>query len=294
MGYAQRNSLIIGIVLLLFLSAVSYSYFKKHKQVKLLKTNYEEKYTLMERVKNNLPKKDEDGTYHSYFKNWDEITNPQKYILNEDNTIKTTKYLNDLCLRFAPGLRFDLQYSKSDKLNTVNYNEYIITGDGTLGELYAFIFNIENQPPLYTIDTFSASESPKEKGVEPSEEQDKIRFTFVLRGYFKTGGKEQDKLALLSWHVSANKPFKQRIHEPIDDPHENEYLDPDAATLIAITAQSILLKNNSGKIFRLQVGDKVAYGYLQKIDFSHQEVIFMINKIGVPYKKIISISKDKV
>ncbi|RLC58251.1 MAG: hypothetical protein DRH89_01590, partial [Candidatus Cloacimonadota bacterium] len=76
-------------------------------------------------------------------------------------------------------------------------------------------------------------------------------------------------------------PFYSRIHAPVLDEEEQEFLDIYSSGMIGLTPNKVFIKDRIGRIHILEIGDKVAYGTLESINWKEQYATFQLNEIGV-------------
>ncbi len=216
-----------------------------------------------------------------------------KVLLIDENSKITYKYLDDLRKKYTPKVSFDFQFeNKNDKKIGKKSSIYTVSGNAPIASFYRFLDNIENQRPLYLINRISVDEYADLS--EDGEFKDFVAFTFTLEGIKDAKGTPLEKIELRKTiaNLSSYNPFKARIYAPIDDIEQAELLDLDSATILSMTEEEVILSDDSGEYFTLAVPDKIAYGFLQKINFQKQFVKFSVNRIGIPENKIIYLNID--
>ncbi len=290
MTYAIRNSLILfGLLILIFFVM----FFNNQRALKVLHKvalEKDNKAGELMRLRKDYPDlANEKQIIAKHQKMLEEAAKKTKRILKIDNPTITYDYLIKLSKKYAKNLSFNFLTLESGKVNETFYNSYNITGDASIYSIAKFIYQLEKQPPLYTIEKFKLLEN--ENG---SIYSDSLHFDMELKVYFDFNGTDIKDITLLrlpKYYLKEN-PFRFKIHEPQKTKESEFDIDLDKAKLIAITKDMIFLKVEGQYVRALRTGDMVAYGYLDKIDFNNQLAVFKINKIGLPQKKILKIEKD--
>ena len=62
--------------------------------------------------------------------------------------------------------------------------------------------------------------------------------------------------------------------------------------MIGITPDKIFVRTTNEEIIILVPGDKVAYGYFDRIDWEEQTAVFKINRTGVNTEKTLYLNKE--
>ena len=290
MTYAIRNSLILLGLLLITFFVIFINNSHVNKELRKVAWEKNQKYQQLQTLRRNYPDlANEKQIIAKHQKMLEEAAKKTKRILKDDTSISTYDYLTKLANKYAGNLSFNFFVKESGKINETYYNRYNINGDASIFMLAKFIYELEKQPPLYTIEKFKLMEN--EKG---SIYSDTLHFDMDLNVYFDYNGTAMEDIELrkLPYYRLKSNPFRFKIHEPKPLKKNSNEIDLDKAKMIAITEGMIFLKVEGQYVRTLQVGDTVAYGYLDKIDFKNQVAVFRINKYGIPQKKILKIEKD--
>ncbi len=290
MTYAIRNSLILfGLLVIIFFIML----FNNQNALKILhkvQAERDRKATELTNLRRQYPDlANEKQIIAKHQKMLEEAAKKTKKILKEDTPTITYDYLTRLASKYAQNISFNFTTKPQGKIKDTFYNQYNITGDASIYSISRFIYQLEKQPPLYTIENIRLEEN--EKG---SIYGDSLHFDIKLNVYFDYNGIDISDIKLLNlpYYSLKSNPFKFKIHEPQKTKGSEYDIDIDNAKLIAMTKDLVFLKIEGQYVRTLSVGDPVAYGYLDKIDFKNQVAVFKINKIGIPQKIILKIEKD--
>jgi hypothetical protein len=149
---------------------------------------------------------------------------------------------------------------------------------------------------LYTIDNLSIEEEiVTDELIEGKTIPNMVSFRMNLRAYFNKDLPqtiENTNLRNLKPQYLVYNPFFKRIHEPRLDPDQELFANVDYIRIIGMTPEKIFVRTTSEEIIILVPGDKVAYGYLDRIDWEEQSAIFKINRTGVEREQILYMNKE--
>ncbi|MCF7793371.1 MAG: hypothetical protein K9N09_06430 [Candidatus Cloacimonetes bacterium] len=233
----------------------------------------------------NPDMKDQDVLVQSLDELERRVKSESKLIAKDNNPTITYAYLLDICENYCPDLRFDFKFVESGQRETANFNSYSIIGRGALTSLYTFIYQLENQFMLYIIKSIRLS------GVEPEEDipSDYVYFSLVITAFYEENAVEVDDIPFryLRYKNLDYHPFIPRIHGPIPDVHEERFIDIYASRMIGLTPDKVFILDKNGKIQVIVPGDKIAYGYLDRINWEDQNAVFITNKTGLPKEYIL-------
>ena len=300
MSYAIRNTLILGVLLLIVFFGFLIINTSAKKELVKLEREYNQKKTSLDEIMATNP----------YIKNESQIIDSletmkkiayqsSKQIPNSDNPTATYQYLLDICENYCPNFTFDFELVNSGEQDSVYYNIYNLKGLTDISSLYSFVNQIENQYFLIVIDNFQLSEfyDPKKESTENTQNSvPQIDFSLDLRVYYdyENGTKPEDiPNKKLEYSTIKYNPFISRIYEPQKDTKEEEYINIYSSIIVGLTKNKVFVRDHLGKISTLLPGGKVAYGYLDHIDWDEQSVTFKMNEIGVVTEKIMYIDKEE-
>lgn len=287
MPYTIRNTLILLVLLVIVIMGGCIGNASSSKKLEELEKERAELVKRVSNLKKEMSLSSSQDQLEDVLKELEKKTSESnKLIALEDNPTITYRYLMDICNKYCPAMIFDFRQAKSGKIIETSYNEYTITGEVPMKSLYAFIYQIENQPRLYTVESINVRE-------QSLDSDNKLNFSLTLRTYFYEDGVEIKDIpvrSLGSENIRYN-PFFPGIHKPLRSEKEEKYLNVDGAILTGLTPNMAFLSGKDGMVKTLSPGDKVAYGYLWRINWEEQSVTFRINKIGITTKKTIYMRK---
>lgn len=278
MSYAIRNTIILaGLLVIVFIGGLLSNSQSVKRLEKMEKTYNSNRQTLdqLKRTNPDLDKTDEIIASLDEMKK--KALEDNKIILKNDNPSQTYQYLIDITETFTPDLDFDFKVAQGGKSNNLPFNSYTLNGTANIESLHFFVFQIEYQAPLYIIESMRLSETSVAL-------KDTVDFAMKLNVFYdKKTGTSISEIPFRSFSYSslAYNPFYSRIHTPIDRSEENKYLNINTALLIGLTPDKIFLRDMNGMIVTLVPGSRVAYGYLNYINWKQQCAVFNINRIGI-------------
>ena len=282
MPYKIRNTIALAVILLVVIIGTTVSNTGSGKKLEELNKKNQELTRQLTNIDNQLKSLGSEEDLEREIREVElEITRFKKAIAKEDNPTITYNYLTQISQKFCPEMVFDFKPLGSGELQETKYNDYLIAGKVPFTSLYTFIYHIENQPKLYLVESLEIREQ--------SAGENKLNFVFKLRTFFEENGIEPENIpieAIRTINIRFN-PFYPGIHEPVQIDEEEKYLNTEEAILVGLTPTMAFFKDKNGRTVRLTTGEKVAYGYLSKIDWENQAVTFKINRIGVYVEKTI-------
>lgn len=288
MPYTIRNTIILfGLLIIVILGTILVNAKSVKRFEELEKSNKEYSETI-ERLTSTYPDlENEEKVIESLENMKKKVLESSKIILKEDNPTLTYQYLIDICDNFCPDVIFDFNVSKSGEDIDFSFNTYSISGKVNIESLHFFIFQIEYQAPLYIIESITLAEESVAKA-------DTVKFTIDLSAYYNESGNYIKDIPLRSFKFTNLRynPFYSRIHPPILDSYELQFINIHTSTMIGLTPYKVFLRDEDGKINTLTPGDKVAYGYLDHINWYKQAAVFKINRIGISEEEIIYIEGE--
>ncbi len=286
MPYVLRNTLILVGLLLLVVLLSFLGNFQSAKKMNTIEAELKENRIQLENLRRANPDmKEQDVLVQSMEELERRVKSESKLIAKDNNPTITYAYLLDICENHCPDLKFDFKYVESGQVQSANYNSYSIIGSGLLTDLYTFIYQLENQFMLYIINSIRLS------GVEQEDELplDYVYFTIVITAFYQEGAVDVEDVPFryLRYKNLTYHPFMARIHGPIPSAHEKRFIDIEASRMIGLTPDKVFLIDGKGKIQVLVPGDKIAYGYLDHINWDDQNAVFILNQTGVPKELIL-------
>lgn len=287
MKYSSRNSLVLAIIIIFGMLVVGIWLFFQHRKISKIETD---NVTMQSEINKLSTTMSDDSTKEKVESSLEELNyrvkSNNKVLMKSENSTITYNYLTKLAKKFTPSLAFNFEYVNEDDEKKAE-NIYKISGSASAWNLFNFIYNIEFQAPLYTIEDFAITEF-KDRGVD-SDKSNYVNYEFLIKGHFDETGISWDDI---SFKNIDKKPyihniFRTRIHAPRTIASEEKYPNIDNASLLSLTTDAALLQV-ANNVVELKENDKIAYGFLKKIDWQNQKLIFSINRIGIEEEKILT------
>ena len=302
MNYALRNTLILSVLLILVFVGFLLGNTSSVKKLDEIKVVYEGNKTQLDELLAAHPDiKDHDRFVEALKDLEEKVKRESKLIPKKNDPTITYKYLLDICDNYCPDLKFNFIYNQLSKIEDIDYYTFTIAGTAPVRSFYTFIYQIESQYLLYVIESIKINED-----VEDEISTGNVKFTIVLNAYFEeltpefediasetgatepeleetTAEPEEEEITFrkLKYKNIKYDPFYSRIHAPLPNEEEEEFLDINSASMIGLTPNKVFMKDIIGRIHILELGDRVAYGALRSINWKEQYAIFRLNEIGV-------------
>jgi len=291
MNYALRNTLILSVLLILVFVGFLLVNNSSVTNLNEIRTSYEDNQKQLDELLAAHPDiKDQDRFIEALKELEKKVKRESKIIPQKNDPTITYQYLLDICDNFCPELKFDFVYNRLSKVEDIDYYTFTITGTAPVRSFYSFIYHIERQYLLYIIESIKINEDTEE-GVSSGN----VRFTLVLNAYFEETAPELGEIPFrkLKYKNVEYDPFYSRIHAPLPDEEEAGFLDINLAGMIGLTPNKVFMKDQLGKIHILELGDRVAYGALESINWKEQFAIFQLNEIGITKDRKIYLNELK-
>jgi hypothetical protein len=290
MPYVIRNTLVLAGLLVIILLVSFINNAMTNKKIEAIKTTYTQNQQMLENLKRTNPDlANEAQIVASLEETRQRARDNNKLFIKEDNPTITFQYLIDICDVFCPDVEFNFIIKGSGLTpNNVNYNTYQINGTALLNSLHFFIFQLEYQSPLITIEDIRLSE-------DDIGSNDQIAFSLQMNVYYDPqNGIDINEIKTRRFTFANLKynPFRSRIYQAQDD-KEAHLVNVYNVTLIGLTPEKAFLRTDTGRIITLGSGDKVKFGYVNYIDWKKQCIAFKINRIGIKEDYILYLDKFK-
>jgi hypothetical protein len=297
MPYAIRNSLILTglLIVVIIVSLLGNSRISKQKDELELQYNL-----LVEELNNLIITNPDYDDIERITKEYEILRLNDlrfgKIIPKTNDPTLSYLYLLNISDRFAPDIDFKFEYTKRDVKNKIDSNVYLITGSANIFSFYKFIYHLERNIVLYTIEKIHLEEElVKDDFLDGKTIPNMVTFQVELRSYFQKDLPqtiENSNLRKLKPQYLTYNPFFRRIHEPRMDPDEELYININYINIIGMTPEKIFVRTTSEEIVILAPGDKVAYGYFDRIDWEEQTAIFKINRTGINTEETLYLNKE--
>jgi hypothetical protein len=284
MTNTQRNTTVIGVLLALIITVGYVMTHKLQKQLDGVQKKNTELSTQIAKFDKLLSMRDKIESDYAELKLM--LANQSKLIALTDNPSITYNYLLQILRWMDRNIDFDFSIS-SNKVAESQWNEYILSGKSDFRDVATFIKEIEYQRALITIEEVTIT-------ADPAMVSDTVSFSVVLKTHFSPDGTPLD--IVQKKDVTLYRPSFVSFRPSIYDTPRDTEVDPSLARLdkskvIGMTETRAFLRDDTGIIRVLSIGDRVAYGYLYAINPKQEKVIFKINQYGSSEDKTLYLEK---
>lgn len=200
-------------------------------------------------------------------------------------------FVNRVTFGFSSYSHVDIEYLDRKPDKTFNFYLYKISGSGEFLDVYRLIYAIEQSRELKKIRNLSLSAN-----IIIGEDQMPryvVTFSFNVFVYFAN----DDRFTSTSFVENSLDPggiyniFYPLIRTQLP-PNTEELAEVENAKLLALVPDGAYIADSKGNTFMLMEGDPVYLGYLTKIDYSMNQVTFILNKGGIIEKIYLKLEKE--
>jgi len=303
--HAKRNSITLGILLLILLTIGVFWYNKENKKIKALKIrNTKLRQKLDGSIEIMKALEAVESEYRVLNEKW---SHAPKQIVAADEPSFSLYYLNWLVNNYRIPVEFDFELKSISNNNELLTFRFLLAGEGSYQDLYRFIWFVTKNPLLYQIESFSIRQSNNSANL--------IGFTMLIKGFSSTQSREsgQDFSFTMMKPVVQNMQFNDvfkslnQVQKPTwranivrrDVPKIKPItVDPalvniETAALQAVANGRAYIKDRNGKMLTLKSGEKVRFGTLTRINQKRSEVEFVLNKNGITKTVILGLGYKK-
>ena len=184
----------------------------------------------------------------------------------------------DFIRRLNDGPAFtQLNFSTVDSLVTDEYGYVTVQLDGTSSyrNFYSFLSRIEQSRPIMNVIRLQVQ--PK---TAPEELQDVV-FILTARVFYARGNTTSTSLRTILTDIPSlrHNPLAPLIHAIPSNTDNLSNLE--SSRLVAVTAGSAFIVDQSGRMVRIDVGGRVYLGFLERISQTSGSATFRLNKGGI-------------
>ncbi len=317
MSYAVRNTIIIAAFWALVLGAGFFYLYGHQDNVhqRLLKEKLQKfkKLTELQELERDL------AALNEYYARLQEISQGKKgAIAAHESPGETYDYILRETKRGNSNLDINLAFEKEDSLASVLRRTYKLMGEGSFADIYRLLWLLENGPVYYDVRSLSITR------IEPSESEEnrlpgaEARYAISLCGFERKEGpniaemtvqSEAPKQLAALVRSSGVKFAAQRARQGVGrilatsqqaaverPPSIGRFGLPEVSSgskVLAITAFSVIVENEKGKIVKLRKGDKIFGGYLRDIDTQSNQAVFEIENGGGRESLVLTVASKK-
>ncbi len=273
MSYALRNSVILGIVLLLLVvCGWGYLYYFKDNKIDGLQTKLAQK-------KKTLHKKELiAGRYPIMAASYEKASNYYKHYQKTLYPSSDQTNVYDFLERLNHGAAYNnFNFSFSDSTIHKQYGILVtdIKGIGPYRHVVNFIRGIELSKPLNKIRNVSINP------VAGKLNHDSVSYKFTLKSFYDRS-KLLGKPSLdINYKVlsSVHNPFYPIVHTV--NPNTKDKVNVAKSALIAVSSNRVFLIDQKGRMRKVKIGGSVYLGRLTHINLTAGNATFTLNEGGV-------------
>jgi hypothetical protein len=278
-SYKLRNSIALGVLLLLILAVGTYiRAFNLPKKITALE---KEIHKIDEELQNtpNLVNQFNDlsAVLTDTQKRWE---GRNKDIPPVDITAQSYAYFSHL-IDLSGEVKLDMVYTGTTSQANYGYNTYVLKGEAPFDNLYRFIWYLENDRRLYKIQTIAL------KGLEVAptdEEEGKVLVTFDMnvQAFFSSVAELSSSLGERQRvpNVLATDPFEPVISAGLP-PNIDGLVEIERSDLKAVIPGKAFVLDQNNTICTLHEGDEVYLGYVTRIVPDEGRMECTLNKGGI-------------
>lgn len=313
MSYAVRNTLVIaafwGLLLALGFYYV-YGLQKKH-----VRTLYEQTAVQKARLEELGRLQMDRSVLQKEYDRLTELNAGKKgFIASHETPGETFDYIQRELRRCQAKLLVNLKYELTDRYMGVGRNSYELTGSGAFTDLYHLIWFLENGPLFYNITSLKIERPTLSIEQLHKRLKNEVQYTLNLNGYNRDEGPNIMQVPSNALdpqpmaELVTNRAMQVKSTETIVQP---EALSPmttapvpektaavinreglpeidQKTTVLAVTSQSALVRDQRGKTIRLRKGDPVFQGRVSEINPHSGQIVFEMTGVNRPVKLSLS------
>lgn len=279
MSYIIRNSVALGVILLLILGmGIFMTVFSLPKKLKTLDTEIKK----IEVDLQNTP--DLANQYNVSVAQLEESKKRwetrNKDVPPKDITGETYGYFNSM-IDVSGEVKMDMSYVGPQEFGHYGFNVYTLKGEATFDNLFKFIWYTENGRRLFKISNLTLR-GYEAKSKESAETKILVLFDMELQAYYSsipelnTAPGQRNVVPV----TLTTNPFFPLIFREIPPPQADE-IEIERSILNAVIPGKAFIIDQNQKSRSLEVGDKIYLGYVTKIIPDQGKVECLLNKGGV-------------
>ena len=290
MSYALRNTLAIGIVVLLtFLGGRYWTHIRMEGQLKKLQAVEVLRGKKLDELNQWIADYDTAQAMLGRLKSsW---ANLPKVILPESSTASVFAYLNDLMALDRSSLQFNFTFQKKVEEGEYGYGVYAVAGTGSFRNVYNLIWRIEHERPLVKIISIRMQEQKIKKEDRTWSE---MQFEMALHAYHSR--REMPTPGGTMAYDTRDpfvgyNPFYPLVLDELP-PNTEGLVEVEGATLEAMTVDQVVIRDAAERRATLRIGDRVYLGRLRSIHPDAQRAVFVLNKGGIVGRVVLDMESS--
>jgi hypothetical protein len=280
--HAKKNSITLAIILIVFI-VVGFLWYK-YETNQLQKISKDEKSLNIQFQEFDSILSDQtelEFEYNFLKKKWN---NAPKILISSEEPAFSYQFINKI--KSEKDIAFDFDFNLTKKISKNNFSAYIYTlkGIGSFLDVYKLIWNLTITPILYNIRSIHFEKLDLNS--------DEVSFEIEVQSYsIDSKWSAEQKIAEdyevpEQLHAMEYNSFKPLIARPKVIAASSSSLTKKATTenlvnIRAITLQAVMtdkifVKDKTGKIKTLTLGEQISGGYLSRIDTKNSEAEFLL------------------
>ncbi len=326
MPYTIRNTLFIGIFWLLIMAlGLYYIYGVQNKKKAALQAEIKQK---TDRV-NDL--KSMQITRHELIESYNHLKDLSLgklgALASNESPGETFDYMLRELGRTSSMLELNQEVIDKKQFKDFQRSTYTVSGEGAFKDFYELVWFLENGPIFYDIRSINLDRIGIEQKSADDEKRGELAFAINVWGFQKEKGLDiepviretgtpaaiadivQNSLAdafdqsILNKQKRAEADYQKNMAASggaTTNPFSNERVQANPEGLpeispvtevLAVTPNSVVIRDKSGKIRKLRIGDRVLGGTVGRIDVKAGTVGFNIPSAGVGNPLVLSLTK---
>lgn len=279
MSYKIRNSIALGLILLIVVGVGGYfSFFYQPGKIK--KYRAEAKKIESQLQDNTLQTSAITGMQDKLRETVHRWNNRTKEIGEFDVSSQTYGYLSDI-IDESGSMRLNMTYTGTKGNPKYGYNTYKLTGIAEFQNIFRFIWLLENGRRLYKISSINFHGEEQTKGNQEFPRVD-LTYDMELRAFYtseRSLGKPVMKPDSIPQPITSN-PFLPSILK-VSPLNVRNLIDVSSINVKAVVPGKALVMDQTGRLITLQVGDEVYLGKMTGTLPQEGRVEFTLNNGGI-------------
>lgn len=279
MSYKIRNSIVLGVLLLLIIGVGTYvRAYHLPKQTKEIEAEIKRIDEELSNTPNLIHEYNQlSATVADTKKRWESRS---KEIPPEDITGRTYDYFSSLIER-SGGLKLNMIYQGPQSKGNYGYNVYNLRGEGEFSNLYKFLWHLENGRKLFKVNTLNM------KGLEVATNLENageliVTFEMTLHAFYAAIpelAKPNTAQNTIPTYIFQD-PFEPVITANLP-PNKENLVEIERSDLKAVIPGKAFVIDQSNNFRTLEPGDEVYLGYVTKLSPDEGKIECTLNKGGI-------------
>lgn len=221
------------------------------------------------------------------------LLDSDRMVLAREDSKISFAYLNELATVAGRHMRLSLTTGQRHEYERYHSTSYMIEGEASFHQLFAFLWKLEHFKRLYTVESLHWHEITKsEAGIDVP--RSLVRFRMAINGYATGSPWSADSTMTDTATVPqlGHNPFLPLVRDYIP-PNSDNLLDVDHAQLQGLSEDRAFLVDHRQQLRTMQEGDRVYLGMLTDIDKTGGYAEFTLNKGGFIEKVLLRLPRRR-